>query len=141
MEKEEINLNDLSPNDLARELILARYEKKSIEDRENAIIDLLKASMDFEAITIEWITVRRKQRKNISLLPNADLSKIKERYPDLVQETKVINTKVITPDIIEKMEKAYPWSVDTKYDVDTRLLHECTKEYTEQKITTFIEVK
>lgn len=86
------NLKELSITELATQLILKRQEAKAVEQYTKDIQDEL-LNRDFEKETIEGITVSRKSRKSISLLPEVDLVEIKERYPDLVSVKNVLDVK------------------------------------------------
>lgn len=42
---------------------------------------------------------------------------------------------------MEVIKEKAPDAITQEYDVNTKLLHECTKDYTTQKVTTYLEVK
>ena len=133
-------LKDLSVHQLAVELILKKQEAKTIEDQMDAIkAELLER--DFEKETIEGITVMRKSRATISLLPDADPARIKERYPDLVEVKDVLDTTKISEVMFKYLQEKNPEAIRQEYSVDKNLLHKCCKDYTQQKITTYLEVK
>lgn len=134
------NLKELSITELATQLILKRQEAKAVEQYTKDIQDEL-LNRDFEKETIEGITVSRKSRKSISLLPEVDLVAIKERYPDLVSVKNVLDVKKVDEELMEVIKEKAPDAITQEYDVNTKLLHECTKDYTTQKVTTYLEVK
>lgn len=134
------NLKELSITELATQLILKRQEAKAVEQYTKDIQDEL-LNRDFEKETIEGITVSRKSRKSISLLPEVDLVEIKERYPDLVSVKNVLDVKKVDEELMEVIKEKAPDAITQEYDVNTKLLHECTKDYTTQKVTTYLEVK
>lgn len=132
--------SEMTVAELATQLILKRQEAKALEQYTKEIQDEL-LNRDFEKEVIEWITVSRKQRKNISLLPDADMWKIKSLYPDLVEVKNVLDMKKVDDELLAFIQEKSPEAIKEECNVDAKLLHECTKEFTTQKVTTYIEVK
>lgn len=130
----------LSVIDLAIELIKKRQEAKTLAEETKAIeAELLQR--DFEKEEIEGITVSRKTRRTISLLPDVDKAAIKDRYPELVQVKNVLDMKKVDDELLAFIEEKSPEAIVQEYDVNEKLLHECCKDYTTQKVTTYLEVK
>lgn len=135
-----MNYNDLSIKELSIELIKIRQEWKNIEQQTKELQDeLLKR--DFEKEIVEWITVSRKSRRTISLLPDADMWKIKLLYPDLVEIKNVLDMKKVDDELLAFIQEKSPDAIKEECNVDAKLLHECTKEFTNQKVTIYLEVK
>lgn len=136
-----IYLKELSNTELAKFLIEKRAEAKSLDELQKDIQDELLNRNDFTVENIEWVNVSMKSRKSISLLPEVNLATIKERYPDLVSVKNILDVKKVDDELMQVIKEKAPDAIKQEYDVNTKLLHECTKDYTTQKVTRYIEVK
>lgn len=134
-------INDImSVKDQLLELIEVKKQLKVLEEREKEI----KASIleeDFEKESVDWVDVMKKQRATITLSKTADLKTIRLQYPDLCNTIHWLDVKKLTSNQFEEIKSTYPEAYYEDISVDAKKLHEQTKEYTEQKVTTYIEVK
>jgi len=96
---------------------------------------------DFEKEEVDWVIVSKKQRSTITLSKTSDLKTIRLQYPDLCNTIHWLDVKKLTSDQFEEIKITYPEAYYEDISVDTKKLHEQTKDYTEQKLTTYIEVK
>lgn len=136
----EVLLDDLVDGQKVRFLILLRAEQKTLKALDEEIMSDLEDNDDFEKAECEGITVRKKTRRSIYLLPNVDLQKIRKLYPDITTLQNVLHPEKLSDKVREYL-KAQPEAVEEVIDVDARKLHEVTKDYTKQSLTTYIEVK
>jgi len=134
------NIKDLESNQIATKLIKLRAEKQTLEAEEKMLQDELKQRSDFEKYEFEWIRVTRESRRNITLRPDADIAKIKERYPELVTVKQILDTTKISEAVFNYIKSKDPEAIVEDVSVDATMLHNCTRDYTDQKITTFVKI-
>lgn len=96
---------------------------------------------DFEYEKIWTIEVSKKQRSTITLTKEANLKQIRELYPNLCETIHWIDQKKLTPEQFEEIKVKYTDAYYEDISVDTKKLHEVSKDFTQQKVTTFIEVR
>lgn len=136
----EVELDSLTDWEKARFLILLRAEQKTLSAFDKDIMDYFKNSPDFEKVSYEGITISKKTRTSISLLPEADLQKIRSLYPAICSSQNVLHQEKLSKQVREFL-KSQPEAVEEVISVDAKALHSVTKDYTAQKLTTYIEVK
>lgn len=123
-----------------QELILIRTEIKVLQDKEKELMQSLLNSDEFNKEEVEGILVSKKTRATISLLPDIDLQKIKSLYPAICTTENRIDKNKLS-DKVRSYLKEHTEAVEEDINVNARKLHEVTKEYTTQKLTSYIEVK
>ncbi len=66
---------------------------------------------------------------------------IKLRYPDLCKTVYGVDAKKLTNTQLEYIKLKFKEAYYEDIQVDAKQLNEITKEFTQQKVTTYIEVK
>jgi hypothetical protein len=119
---------------------MLRAEQKTLESLDEEIKEYFRNDENFEKVEYEGITVSKKTRATISLLPNVDLQKIRSIYPAICTSQNVLHQDKLSEKVWEYLMQQ-PEAVEEVISVDAKKLHIVTKEYTTQKITEYIEIK
>lgn len=136
----ELSLDDIGYTQKVNFLIMLRTEKKTIEQLEEDIKSSLLEDTDFQKADVEWVTVMKKERPTVTLRKDVDKYLIRSLYPDICKSQNVLHQEKLSEKVWDYL-KSQPEAVEEVITVDAKKLNEVTKEYTEQKITTYIEVK
>jgi len=121
-------------------LIEVKRQLKELEKEEAEIKQaFLEGNCDYEKIGN--VEISKKQRPTITLLKDVDMKVIQEKYPSLCDIIYGFDIKKVTPEELEEIKNKYKEAYYESITVDAKKLNEVTKEYTSQKITTYVEVK
>lgn len=134
-----VPLEDLSTGQLIRFLILVRAERKTLESLDKQMQEVLKSDDEFTKAKMEGIEISKRVIPRISLLPEVDLKKIQETYPEICSLTNVLHQDKLTDKVWEYL-KAQEGAVEEQITVDAKKLHSVTKAYTTQTLTTSIVI-
>ena len=127
-------------NEKIKRLIEVKEQLLALQDEEKELKnDLLLNDFEYEKV---WsIEIAKKQRASITLANDVDLKTIRLQYPEVCNTHYWVDVKKLTADELEEIKQKYNKAYYEDISVDAKALHNLTKDYTKQSLTTYIEVR